>query len=275
MALLIDEEKEKIISSQELRTELAEDKKLPFFKSGNVHLDELIGGFMAGDMIILGGSPKAGKTSLLQTWTRQFASQDIPCLWFSVELSHREFLGRFGDRLPIFYLPRVLPSQTTHLWIEKKILEAKTKFDIKVVFIDHIGMIADETMYRERNSVEILDARLARLKQFAIANQVCLICVAPFVAQATRKLKTEPSTGDFKGTSGIGYTADTLLGLDRNTGRQRTVTVNEEEESGAMVLAGSPLIATDSFLYVLDCRRSGARKIRIKLKLVDGDLLEA
>ena len=257
---------DRILTSQELARELSELPSQKFFRSGNKFLDELIGGFAEGDLIIVGGSPKAGKTTLLQTWTKQFAEQDIPCLWFSIELSNREFLGRFGDNLPIFWLPRVMPTTTTHQWLEKKILEAKLQKDIKMVFIDHIGILTDEAMYRERNPVEILDARLLRLKRFALKNRICIICIAPLVSTSLRKKKTEPSTSDFRGTAMVGYSADTLMVLDRLAGANRTVTVNEEY-SDVEALTGGIKISSDAYLYILDSRRTGVRKVRIKMLL--------
>lgn len=265
---------ERIVDSVSLKEELSKLPKQQFFASGNKYLDELIGGFAEGDLILLGGSAKSGKSTLLQTWTRQFAMNGIGCLWFSVEMSNREFLGRFGDKLPIFYLPRVMPTQTTHLWIEKKIQEAKKAHDIKIVFVDHIGMVADESMYRERNHVEVMDSRLFRLKRFALKERICLIAVAPFQLQALRKKKTEPSSGDFRGSAMSSYTADTLLALDRNMGTTKIRTMNEGEKDWEE-LAGEVLMPTDSYLYVMDSRRKGTRKARILMKLTEeGDLIE-
>jgi len=264
---------DRVVDSKSLKEELQKAPTQKFFGTQSEHLDKLIGGFGEGDLIIVGGSQKAGKTSLLQTWTKKFARQGVPCLWFSIELSSREFLGRFGDDLPIFYLPRVMPTNTTHIWIEKKIEEAVQAHGVKIVFIDHIGMIADEAMMSNRNSVDIMDSRLFRLKRFAVKNKVCLVAVAPFVMSSLRKKKTEPSTGDFRGTAMIGYTADTLLALDRLVGQKSIKTVNEDNDLPDF---GGRLVATDAYLYVLDCRRTGARKLRIKMELDDGgDLRES
>jgi len=255
-----------ITESVLLKEELSKLPEQKMFESGNGYLDKLIGGFMEGDMIILGGSQKSGKTLLLQTWTKQFSEQKIGCLWFSVELSNREFLNRFGGDMPVFYLPKVMPTQTTHLWIEQKILEAKKKADIKVVFIDHLGMIMDEETARSKNETGILDARLFRLKRFAIAQKVVLIVVVPFISQSLRQKKTEPATSDFRGTAMIGYTADTLLALDRLIGQKSTTTVNEVCDSPKQMFE-KLLISSDAYLYILDCRRTGTRKTRIKMNL--------
>src|SRR5260221_12811608 len=92
-------EEDRIISSLENNKELENAAKQKFHESKLPFLDRLIGGFAAGDFIVLGGNTGAGKTTFLQTITRNFAKQNIGCLWFSVELSYREFLGRFGKDL--------------------------------------------------------------------------------------------------------------------------------------------------------------------------------
>lgn len=271
--MLSMEEKDRIVQSTELKKELDNAPKQAFFKSNNKYLDQLIGGFAEGDLIVLGGNPKCGKTTLLQTWTRQFAEQGLGCLWFSVELSNREFISRFGEDLPIFYLPRIMPTKTTHTWIEKKILEAKAKHDIKFVFVDHIGMVADEDMYRQSNAVDVLDSRIFRLKRFALEQHVCLIAVSPLVLQTLRKKKTEPSIGDFRGTAMTGYTADTLMVIDRLAGKSRIETANDEEAELDKLVGVQA--RTDSYLYVIDSRRTGTKRVRVKMYLDEkGDYRE-
>lgn len=265
---------DRIVTSKELREELASAPKQTFFNSGHKYLDELIGGFGEGDLIIVGGTQKSGKSTYLQTLTKKFASQGIGCLWFSIEMSNRELLTRFGDSLPIFLLPRVMPTNSTIDWIEKKIVEAKAKHGVKIIFVDHLGMISDEATARERNQVDILDSRLQRLKRFAISQRVCIIAVATFVLSSVRKKTQTPTTGDFRGTAMLGYTADTLLAIDRLVGGNKMTTANEEFDD-IEALKGGLLVSSDAYLYIMDCRRTGVRRTRIKIVMDEhGDLQE-
>lgn len=264
-----------VVSSHHVRELLQKAPEQKFHKSNLDFTDKLIGGFAAGDLVVIGGNTGAGKTTFLQTLTKNFASQGIPCLWFSVELSYREFLGRFGDDLPVFYVPKVMPNATTHEWIEKKIAEAKEKYGVEVVFIDHIGMIVDESVARHQNSLDIFDARIFRLKRFALQNKVCLVAVAPLVQSHLRAKKKEPSEGDFRGTAMIAYTADTLLHLERLEGRVRQQTVNEDFEN-VEKFQNEYLMPTDAYLSVLKARRTGLKKMRVHLILDGkGNLIEA
>lgn len=269
------QEKDRIVTSHELLEELKNAPPQQSFQSGHKFLDELIGGFAEGDLVIIGGTQKSGKSTFIQTLTKRFAEQDIACLWFSIEMSNRELLNRFGPKLPIFHLPRVMPTGTTLSYVEKKIKEAKLKHNVKVVFIDHIGMMVDEETARQKNHVEILDARLQRIKAFAISERVCIIAIAPFSLGAVRKKNQQPSTGDFRGTAMLGYTADTLLAMDRMQGQSNITTANEKF-SDIEALKGGYLIPSDSYLHILDSRRTGARKVKIKMDLDPdtGDLRE-
>lgn len=266
---------DRIVSSHEINKELQNVPPQKFHSSSLPFLDRLIGGFAAGDFIVLGGNTGAGKTTFLQTITRNFAKQDIGCLWFSVELSYREFLGRFGKNLPVFYVPRIMPNITTHEWIEAKILEAKKEHDVQIVFIDHIGMVVDEKVAWSSNSVDIFDARIFRLKRFALKNQVAIIAVAPLVQSHLRSKKKEPSEGDFRGSAMIAYTADTLLHLERLEGRSAFQTVNEEFPS-LDDMNDNYRMPQDSKLYIVKSRRTGVKKTCIRLELnKDGDLIES
>lgn len=262
-----------VISSHEMREVLKGLPEQEFFGSKNEYLDNLIGGFAEGDLVVIGGNTGAGKTTLLQTWTRQFAEQGIACMWFSIELSAREFLGRFREDLPIFFMPRVMPTATTHTWLEEKMLEAKGR-GVKVVFLDHIGMIADEAVMRHQNAVGILDERIMRLKRFALRHKVCLIAVSPLVQTHLRAKKKEPSEGDFRGSAMIAYTADTLLHLDRLEGKTAVETVNDSFHT-AEEMQAKLIVPADSYLHVLKARRTGVKKVKIKLTMVDGNLVEA
>jgi hypothetical protein len=250
---------DRVISSHELKKELANLPEQRFFPTGMKWLDELTGKFAEGDFVVIGGSQKAGKSLLAITLTRNFIEQKINCLWFEIELSYREFLERFGEELPVFYLPKVL-NVPTLTWIEQKIDEAIKKYDVKIVFIDDLGMVTDENLYKQNNAVDILDSRLLAIKRMAVRKNICIVGINPFVSASLRKKKTEMDTSDFRGTARIGYTADLLLGIERNIGTSKVRIAQETEPEEFF-------ISTDTFIFVLDCRRTGSRKIKIKCHL--------
>lgn len=64
---------------------------------------------------------KAGKTLFAQTLTTNFAKQDVMSLWFSYELSSREFINRFPGELPVFTMPSKLKANSLD-WLGSALL---------------------------------------------------------------------------------------------------------------------------------------------------------
>ena len=85
-------------------------------------------------------------------------------MWFSYEVRQDNFLKTFGDKLPLFYMPARLTENSVD-WITRKIHEAKLKFEIKAVFVDHLHYLID--MNRRNVSVEI-GAVMRSLKKLAL-----------------------------------------------------------------------------------------------------------
>lgn len=70
-------------------------------QTGLIELDKLVGNFEAGDLVIIGGRPSMGKTTLLQVIAINAAQQQKkPCLVMSLEMSadgiHKRFLSYVG-----------------------------------------------------------------------------------------------------------------------------------------------------------------------------------
>ena len=262
---------DRIVSSKELADELSKLPPQKFFKSGLEGLDTLLKGFAEGDFIVVAGEQKSGKTTLCATLTRRFTQQDIPCLWFSVELPYQELFDQvFRGDPPLFYLPRTRDEKSVQ-WIEKKIKEAVEKFGIKVVFIDHLGLVRDEKTFLQRNSIDIIDERIAQLRELALKYRICLFGVSEYNKESINKAdKTEMKTGNLRGTARLGYTASAVIGIERLAG-VKTARVWQDIKNQPEDI----FLKTDMWIYVLDCRRSGARKIKIKCYQNDmGDICE-
>ncbi|GAI33812.1 unnamed protein product, partial [marine sediment metagenome] len=78
------------------------EEALPYTLSGFTGLDELLGGFQHSDLIIVGGRPSMGKTSLVLNIARNAAVEQGACVaLFSLEESHLRpyYSGYQGNRL--------------------------------------------------------------------------------------------------------------------------------------------------------------------------------
>lgn len=131
-----------IVSSIEMQVEL-DARKDPEQRlwSNLPSLDKAIDGFLPGELIVISGPTKNGKTLLAQGLTNEFTKQNYFPLWFSFEVMPRYFLMGFPD-LPLFYLPKKLKSNAMD-WVVTKMHESFKQYHTRVIFIDHLHCLFD------------------------------------------------------------------------------------------------------------------------------------
>ena len=150
---------DKVLTSYELRDKLMADKREP-----HVHvmsklpgLDYACEGFQDGELVIISGPTKQGKTLLAQTLTVNFANQkQYPC-WFTYEVPARQFLDQFPI-LPLFYLPSKNQAQDFD-WFMNKCMEAFFKYNTRIFFIDHLHFLVDMARVSNTSSSTIGGSR--------------------------------------------------------------------------------------------------------------------
>lgn len=198
---------DKVISFEDMNKILAENKTPTLVaKSSFPRLEKLVDGFEGGEVIVISGPTKAGKSLLAQTLTYDFHSQGIPTLWFSYELTPRQFLARFPkDWMPHAFLPEKMKSNTMD-WINDRVLEGKVKYGIKVVMIDHLHFIVD--MEKLRNPSLEIGAVMRGLKTMAIGHNIIvfLLCHIGKIEVGKR-----PTYNDSRDSSFIAQECDTFL----------------------------------------------------------------
>lgn len=166
---------DRVVSSFEKRREVELNPKHQFSaKTGFPELDRLVGGLRGGEMVIVSGKVKNGKTLLLQTMTRKLAAQGVNSLWFSYEVNIHQFLEQMPKDLA-FWIPNQLTTNAME-WIKAKIVEAKEKFGVRVVNIDHLHYLVD--MERVRNPAFELGALVRSLKRMAIDLDVIIFLIS-------------------------------------------------------------------------------------------------
>ena len=199
---------DKIISSEELREEIEAEKEKDHLMiyTKIPALDRIIDGFREGNLVVVSAPTKMGKTTLCQTFTIEFAKQDMNCLWFSYEVPMYEFMNKFGDNPPLFYLPKQLKGNTM-TWLEERIVESIAKFNTKVVFIDHLHYIVDMNARNQNMSLQI-GSVMRFLKKIALKYNIVIFIVAHM---KHIKLTSEPDLDDLRDSSFIGQEADIVL----------------------------------------------------------------
>lgn len=254
---------DRIISSHEMLEELNKVDPQRTFTTGYFHLDNMTKGFKEGDLVILSGLTGNGKTEYAVSLAKRYIEQKVYPVFFSYEISSQELLERFGQPVPLFYLPR-LPQSKQPIWIEQKIAEASKNFGSKIVFIDHLHYLVDEYTTRSKNTSEMLGQLCRDFKQIARRQKVVVVLLAH-----VRKFSTSrPTIQDIKDSSGIVQEADVVMMIHRN-GKKRSrksaqeLSFNEESD-------GEYEMDNSATLYLDKVRRRGGKLGNIKLVFEDG-----
>lgn len=163
--VISSEDYKKILEQQNTGDQLKVMTKIP-------RLDEIIDGFREGNLVVVSGATKQGKTSFCQTLTENF---DEHALWFTFEVPPAEFMTKF-QKMPLFYLPKTMTGNTVS-WLEKKIVESMAKFDTKIIFIDHLHYIVDMASMHSNLSIQI-GMVMRELKKIALKWEIIIFLVA-------------------------------------------------------------------------------------------------
>ncbi len=216
------EGEDRVVESSDLREELTLDSGDEWHVlSGLDVLDSYLNGFYGGEVTVLTGPTKNGKTLFAQTLTNGFAKRDersggrnVNCLWFSYEVAPRQFLAQFGETMPVFYLPRQLHGYDLK-WLETRIDEAMEKFDVKIVFIDHLHYLID--MLRGGNTSLLVGHTMRQLVRIAQDRDIHLFLIAHSkkVNKDADGVFREPEAGDTRDSSFIEQEANNTIAIWR------------------------------------------------------------
>jgi predicted ATP-dependent serine protease len=232
---------DKIITSYEMQEIVKNQKHLFKVKSKIPALDRLIDGFVPGELIVISGLTKNGKSLFSQTLTKNFHDQQVFSLWFSFELPPQRFLSCFDD-LPLIYMPKILKAANLD-WLEQRILESLQKYRTRIVFADHVHYLLD--LARTRNPSIDIGALVRRLKLLAIRENLII-----FLMCHTNKSKE--GFGEIRDSSFI-----------------------EQESDAAFMIKRFPDIADNvACLQVNQHRRTGVMKKKVWLEKINGFLVE-
>lgn len=182
---------DKVILSDEMIKILNSQSKPVQIKSNILSLDNYLEGFQGGELITISGNRKNGKTLLAKTLTKKFSEQNINCLWFSFEVTIRQFIDQFNfnGKVPLFMLPQKLKSCSMN-WLQERIYEAYFKYRIQCVFIDHLHYLFD--IARSKNVSLEIGQVIRQLKSLAIELDIVIFILCHF----QKTVKEEDITDD-------------------------------------------------------------------------------
>lgn len=205
---------DRIVTSRELAAELTVEPETQL-TTGIRSLDRILNGVEAGEMVIVSGPTGEGKTTLLMSITKSMAERDIPSVWFTLEVTPKAFIQKIqkavGEEhpLPLFYLPNRNTDNQLE-WLEQRIIEAKVKHDVKVVYIDHVHQIFSLHKAKSTSiSLEIGDM-VAKIKQMAIDHHLVIFLIAHTRDNALTP-NAEPRKEEIRDSGLISRLADAIV----------------------------------------------------------------
>lgn len=250
-----------VIHAEIKKEEIEEERhSIPDFKATSdfPSLENCTEGFRKGQLVILSGPPKNGKTALCQTLTKQFVRGGARCLWFSYELGYRELFKKFPMDNLDFYVPNYMKSGNLE-WIEQRIIESKVKYNTDIVFIDHLDFLRDPDVIKgiSSNYSIYIGGIIQQLKFMAVQHDIVV-----FLMTHIRKSKWDsnqiPSSEELADSRQIAQLADIVLMIIR-----KRLKNNEE-----MIHDGNKAI-----LGVVENRHNGRTK-KFALILKDNEFFE-
>ncbi len=163
---------------EDIQESIAKNGEEKSYKSGFPTIDKILGGFYEGQVISMSGETSSGKSQILIDFTKNFAKDRIPCLWFSYELSTYEFLKRFGKDMPQFsYLPNK-NIESNLKWLRDRIKEAIVKYGTKIIFIDHLHYLINLKELGRGNPSLMIGEIMRELKKIAVDYGLIIFIVA-------------------------------------------------------------------------------------------------
>lgn len=148
---------------------------------------ELDGGFQGGELAIISGIAKHGKSTLMQTMSYLQSRNAFPSIVFSLEMNWQELIRKFmlmdqnkksnePTDLPIF---STIDNRLLSLdWLEEKIKEAQKKHYIACVYIDHLHYLISLKEGNSKNIPFLLGSLARELKRMSMRLQIPIVLLA-------------------------------------------------------------------------------------------------
>lgn len=200
---------DRMVSSLEIAEDLKTREPQPVISTGFSDLDKILTGFKETQLIVVSAATKSGKTSFCMDMTLHM--KDYNPAWFPFEEPAEELIQKIldrGEQPPLFFTPKHITGNTV-TWIEKKIIEARAKYDTRIVFIDHLHFIVE----MGDNVSQQIGKTMRELKRIAKQWDVAIVLIAHL--KKTR-MEEQPTLEDLRDSSFIAQEADTVLLLYRD-----------------------------------------------------------
>ena len=250
---------DKVVRVSELWKQIEADRLTrPDFSAptGIKTIDECLKKLKRGHLIVLSGPPKNGKTSLAMTFTKSFVEQGLKCLWFPFEMGHEDILENFKDLFSDnfdFYAPQEMIDKELD-WVRNRIIEAKAKYGVDAVFIDHTDFLKDRKLLSKNlsmNTATYVGAIIQGVKTLAIEQNV-IIVLLHHLTKANWTTNELPTAEDMRDTGQVAQLADYVLMIIRKRASKGSAEIYVENEAVGAVIENRHGGFTKKFLLNME-----------------------
>ncbi len=215
---------------------------MPYVRSGFAGLDEFLGGFQRSDLIIVGGRPSMGKTSLALNIARNAAVQEKACVaLFSLEMardslvlrlissasgvnSRRIRLGHHNEDEERRIMEAIGAFSESSLYIDDspqmRVVEMRSKarrlyyeHGLDLIIVDYLQLMQGDG--RTENRVQEIGYISRSLKALARELNVPVIAVSQLSRAVQFRASHEPQLSDLRESGSIEQDADIVLFIYR------------------------------------------------------------
>jgi replicative DNA helicase len=204
--------KDEVVSAQIIKEQISAETDQKKYLTSIEQLNRTIGGFKAGDLITMSGISGNGKTEFLISLTKDFIDRKYKVLWISYEVNPKDFMNRFGDYEPVFFMPRQ-NTPNNLLWTIDRIKEAKAKYGCDIVMIDHLHFLLDMGTLGNKNISHLFGGIIRQIKTIALKLDMTIFLVCHLNKTATKEV---PDLPDLRDSSFTYQEADTVLIIHRD-----------------------------------------------------------
>ena len=229
-----DSHQNSTISLEEAIKGLIDTPEADGIKTGFFGLDNLLGGFNKGEMVVIAARPSIGKSALALSMIKNMANENISGLYISLEMSYKElakrlvlidiqkddiFLNNIFDyqkykvelvklyELPIYIVNEYNSSISGILKVASNLIRTR---NIGILFIDHLQLVFSGKKAENRNLE--LSGITSILKQFALKENIVAVVLSQVGRQCDGRM---PTLSDLRDSGAIEQDADKVILLNR------------------------------------------------------------
>jgi replicative DNA helicase len=215
----------------------------PGIPTGLRHLDAMIGGMRPGQLLLIAGRAKMGKSAVAGAITLNAARNGVPVLVVTMEMAPWQWTVRWVAAESGIPCRRLMADQLGDQevaqaqlaldrfaglpikWIEDRSLSvsdlaaevraARTTWKPSVVVIDHIGLLAD--VVRGRDPVKDLGDVAKKLRRLAQEASIPVLALAQLSRAVEQRHNRRPQMHDLRASGDLEQDADVVMMLYRDS----------------------------------------------------------